>query len=50
MKKTNTHFTQDKKKYGQPVLKKIGLVTDLTKGIKGSTEVDGAELLTPLNP
>lgn len=40
MKKTNTHFTQEKKEYSQPVLKKIGLVSDLTKAQKGSTGTD----------
>ena len=49
MKTLNLHATKTKKSYRKPVLKKIGTVSTLTKGIKGSTRADGAsDLQDPL--
>lgn len=42
MKTINLHATTTKKSYRKPVLKKIGKVNELTKGLKGgSTDGDG---------
>lgn len=41
MKTLNAHSTQVRKAYRKPVLNKIGNVSKLTKGIKGSDVADG---------
>jgi hypothetical protein len=43
MKTINLHNTQTKKAYKKPVLKKIGDVRALTKGLKGSEVADGLD-------
>ena len=42
MKTLSSHFTQTKKSYKKPVLNKMGKVSKITKGIKGSEVADGS--------
>jgi len=41
MKTVNSHSTQTKRSYKKPVLNKLGKVSKLTHGIKGSIFPDG---------
>ena len=41
MKTLNLYTEHTKKSYRKPVLTKLGKVSKLTKGIKGSTRTDG---------
>ena len=44
MKTMNLHSTQTKKSYKKPVLNKLGKVSKLTKGQKGSDLSDDGDL------